>query len=667
MYPKQKVSLKSKKRVLFVFGVLAILMIGILFRVAWIQVVSGDELKDIAKDQQTSDIPINPKRGAIVDRNGEVMASSITCYSVWVRPAEVRLNYGKKLDEIASELAAILGMKAEDIEKTFASESPLIRMSKYLEKEEADKVTKLGISGIETAEDTRRSYPMGNFAATMLGSVKDDGTGRSGLELQYDAFLSGVSGRSVRDTDVHGNALSFGPQKLYKARDGYTLMTTCDEYLQTELDKAVRDGYKKTKSDCVIAMAMNPKTGEILAMSEAPSFDPNNPTEPRDKSAFDKLDIEGKSSYLSSMWKSTFINEIYEPGSTAKIITSSAGIEEGLVTPDTPFHCDGWIEVEGIRFYDAEHKKHGDINLTKAIGYSCNPFHMGLALRLGFDRYYKYLDLYGLRERTGIDYPGEAYPLISNPEDIGNVELASMGFGQSLAITPLQLITAESAIANNGVMMKPHFAKALLDSDGKTVAKYEPEVVRKVISNDTAKEMLSIMEDQVEKYGGRTARIPGYRIGAKTGTANRTENGKYTDDYNISFISIAPVDDPKMILLVICQAPKTSIMYPEYSAIPISKAFWEKALPYLGVEKTKTDKDGNIIEEEAPLYVPDVTSHTYREAVDILESYKIKYKLLPELTQEEKKDKDPDIKVEDQYPKAGSSIGKDETVYLYRQ
>lgn len=666
----RQVSVRSKKRILFSFSLLALLLAILLFRTAWIQVVDGDELSDKAKDQQTSDIPISPHRGNIVDRNGNLLASSILSYSLWVRPPEVRLAYGKteKREEIANELAVILAIKAEDIKNLFESDQPLVKLVSYLEKNDADKIKKLQISGLELAEGTRRYYPNGDFASAMLGSVNGDGMGVSGLELEYDRYLSGTSGREVNKTDVNGNALSFGRTRFFGAKDGCTLQTTCDEYLQTELEKAVRNGYQETRADMVQGIAIDPKTGEILAMTKMPSFDPNTPTLPtgeEDRKKMEAMSPEEQSTFITQMWRCPMISDTYEPGSTAKAITGSAALEEGLINPDSGFYCSGEIEISGLTFYDAEHKQHGQESYTQAFGNSCNPVHMQLALDLGTERYYKYLRLYGLTQASGVDYPGEAEPIISDPDQIGPVELASMGFGQSLAITPLQLLSAESAIANGGVIMKPHFMKALLDEDNKVVASYKPELVRKVLSEETASEMLGIMEEEVDTYGGHKAKIPGYRIGGKTGTANRTVNGKYDDTYNTSFISVAPIDDPAIMVLVICTAPKNYTYYADLTAIPIVKAFMEKALPYLGVEKAESD-DGATGRGHTDVYVPDVTGSSYKQAIALMDECGLKYQLLPALTEEESKEENSDIVIKDQYPKAGSAAAKEDVVYLYR-
>ena len=669
--PKGKVSIKSAKRLLIVFAVIAALMTGLLFRTAWIQVIHGEDYSDIAKDQQTSDIPIEAKRGSIYDRNGEELATSATCYTVWVRPSQVRENYGEsKRAELANELAVIIGMDAADVSTKFESENVLIKVARYLEREQADQVRTLGISGIEIAEDTKRYYPMGDFASVLLGSVNDEGVGRSGIELRYDEYLSGVAGRSVMNTDVNGNSLARGNDKYYEASDGLNIVTTIDKILQMALENAVRKGLTDTESTRVMAMAMNPETGEILAMSVTPSFDPNNATVPTGDAqleAFSAMSSEEQTEYLSVMWRNQFISDVYEPGSTMKLITSSSALEEGIATPETWFYCPGYYEVAGLKIFDAEKKSHGNETLLQAVGNSCNPVHMQLALTLGMDKFYKHLELYGLTEKTGVDYPAESPSIVSDPDTIGPVELAEMGFGQAIAITPMQLITAASAIANDGVMMQPHFVKELTDKDGNIVVTYAPKIKRKVISKETADEMLDIMYNQVENYGGRTARIQGYRIGGKTGTSSKVDpnTGTYGTDTDTSFICVAPADDPKILILVVCQSPQKTY-YADLTAIPIAKSFMTKALSYLNIAP-EAGSDTSHGPENSYAYVPDITNISYSEAAEILKGYELKYEVVPALTEEEKSDRDFTFTVVDQYPKAGARINKSETVYIYRE
>ena len=663
---KQNPVFIRERRILFSFGMLAVMVVALLMRTAWIQVVDGDELKERAMELQTSDIPIAAKRGSIYDRNGEVLASSVACYTVWVRPATIRETYKpEKQTEAAINLAMILGIDSSEVTAKFNSEDPLIRLVSYIEKDTADQVRELDLSGIEIAEDVKRFYPLGSFAANLLGSVNGDGIGRSGIELAYNDYLSGVAGRSVQNTDINGNLLWFGKNTTYDALDGLGVELTIDEVLQHYLEDAVSKGLSETQSDRVYAIAMDPNTAEVLAMAVVPSFDPNDPTTPIDpavREIYDTMTDEEQVAYLSKLWRNPLINDTYEPGSTLKLITASATLEEGLANPNTEYYCSGAYQVEDALIHDAEYVAHGTVSLTKAVGMSCNSAHMQMALNLGLTRYYKYLELFGLMEPTGIDYPAETWPIIYDKDDIASVELATMGFGQGIAISPIQLITAVSCIANGGTLMKPHLVKALLDEEGNASVTYEPEEVRKAISAQTAQEMRDIMEAQVELYGGSLAKIPGYRIGGKSGTANQVQGSSYVETTDASFIGVAPMEDPQIVVLVICDSPKTSIFGGSTSA-RIVHDFLEKALPYMGFEPHYSEDDQ---QSWAYAYVPDVTGYSFTDAAYILSEYGLSYEIRPELEEGE----DPsevDFTVVDQYPKAGQRIEKDEKVYLYRE
>ena len=662
-----KTRVKGQRRILLLFGFLAFVLLILVFKTALIQIVHGDEYTEKAIEQQTSDIAIDAKRGMIYDRNGEVLASSSLCYNVWIRPTQIRDYYDEaERNKLAADLSAVLDIESNKILERFSSDMVLLKIAKQIDKDKAEKVRDLDVYGLELAEDTRRIYPLGTTAATVLGSVNDDGIGRSGIELSYNDYLSGVQGRSVFDKDINGNLLAFGDRVTYDAKNGLNVELTIDEVLQHYMDEAVKKGLEDTAAERVAGIAMNPNTGEILAMSIFPTFDPNNPAEPygeEEKEYFDGLSDDEQLAYLNKLWRNQLVSDVYEPGSTLKLVTSSATLEEGLATPDTEYYCSGSIHVEGYDLVDAENYVHGAQTLTQAVGNSCNPIHAQLALNLGYDNYFKYVNLYGLDDITGIDYPGESYPIIQSKDDIGPVELATMGFGQGIAITPIQLITAVGAIGNDGVLMRPHLVKRLMDNDGETVIEYAPEEVRKVISSSTAREMREIMESQVEFYGGNSVKIPGYRMGGKTGTANRASADGYSETIDTSFVSLVPIENPQVVVLILCYGP-TIGEYATETAIPIARNFWIKALPYLGVEPTDSSEISAGITDYA--YVPDVTGLTFKDAAATLENYGLKYEIRPGFTEFEDKNA-VDFTIVDQYPKAGKKIDKSEPVFLYRK
>lgn len=668
-----KLTRENKIRVAVACGLIGVLLVLLVFRLAWIQIVRADEYREMAVEQQIRDIPIEAKRGSIYDTNGKELATSATCYNIWVRPGDMADYTNKQLKTISEKMALILGQDSKKLLKIFKSDESLVRIADYVDIETATKVRELKISsgkekklvsGFECAEVTKRYYPMGSFASVLLGSVNDEGAGRSGIELQYNDYLSGTAGRWVKNTDIAGNTLSYGVKKYYSAEDGYNVVLTIDEVVQHYMETAMEEGFKEIEPDKIWAVAMNPKTGDILSMATYPSFDPNNATTPvgteEQLTEYKKMSDKDKSAYISSMWRNPLVSDVYEPGSTFKLLTASTVLEEGLATPNTHYHCDGYIDVNGVRL-NCWDKPHGTLTLAQAVAHSCNPAHVEMALDMGADTMYEYLDLFGLTSRTGIDLPSEGYAIIQQKDSIGNVELATMGFGQGIAVTPIQMISAISAIGNDGKLMQPRVVKALTDKNGKTVKTFDSKLVKKVLSVKTTEEMKKIMEVEVLEGSGSTAIIPGYRIGGKTGTANKASaDGGYSDEMITSFICLAPINDPQIAVLVIVENARNA-EFGSTAAAPIVKAFLEKALPYLGVSPKYTDEEkanGSV----KYLYVPDVTGKSYEEAQAILAESGLDYEVRPAFDGDEES-----FTVADQYPKAGKKISESEKVFLYRE
>lgn len=668
-----KLTKENKIRVAVACGVIGLFLVILVFRLAWIQIVKADEYREMAIDQQTKDIPIEAKRGSIYDTNGKELATSATCYNVWVRPGDLEDYTDQQLKTISEKMSLILGEDSDKLLKIFKSDEGLVRIADYVDIETATKVRNLQIggkkskeyvSGFECAEVTKRYYPMGSFASVLLGSVNDEGAGRSGIELQYNDYLSGTAGRWVKDTDVNGNTLSYGVKKYYSAEDGLNVVLTIDEVIQHYMETAMEEGFKEIEPDKIWAVAMNPKTGDILSMATYPAFDPNNATKAvgtdEQLEEYKKMSDEEKGSYINSMWRNPVVSDVYEPGSTFKLLTASAILEEGIATPETHYYCNGYIDVNGVRL-NCWDKPHGSLTLAQAVAQSCNPAHVEMALEMGADTMYEYLDLFGMTATTGIDLPAEGSAIIQQKDSIGNVELATMGFGQGIAVTPIQMISAISAIGNDGVLMQPRVVKSLTDKNKKTVKTFDSKAMKKVLSVKTAEEMKKIMETEVLEGSGQTAIIPGYRIGGKTGTANKASaDGGYGDEMITSFVCLAPINDPQIAVLVIVENARNA-EYGSTAAAPIVKAFLEKALPYLGVSPKYTDEEkanGSV----KYLYVPDVTGKSYEEAQAILAESGLDYEVRPAFDGDEES-----FTVADQYPKAGKKISESEKVFLYRE
>jgi stage V sporulation protein D (sporulation-specific penicillin-binding protein) len=660
-------SKKNKSRIILVFFFFCIFILAITFRIGWIQIVAEEKYSKLAIEQQTRDTPIPAKRGVIYDRNNKELAVSAVSYSIWARPVDIKENTKVTTAEISQKLSTILGTDQLEMKATIENQDKrLIKIFKNATKEKADLIRKEKLPGISIVEDVRRFYPLGNFASHVLGSTTDDNRGLAGIELKYDRFLSGIPGRSIKNTDVIGNNLSYGTEKYFQAENGYDVVLTIDEVIQHYLEKALVQTQKNTNAARVMSIVLNPKTGEILAMGIYPSFDPNNPRTPVDaiQAEYVKtLPNEQKQEYWNAMWRNPLVSDTYEPGSTFKLVTTAIALEEGLASLNENFYCSGYLKVGGEilkcwRFYDP----HGLQTLTEAVENSCNPVFMELGLRIGKEKLYQYIDSFGISEKTGIDFPGETSAILQDPKSVGDVALATISYGQGISMTPIELIMAISAIGNGGVLMEPQLVKELRDDKGNVVQTFEPKIVRKVISKETSDEMKGIMEAVVVSGTGANARIPGYRIGGKTGTADKVINGAYASGkvYS-SFIALAPIEDPELAVLMIVDEPKGTF-FGSQTAAPGVKSVLENTLRYLKVEPSYTPDEIAKIEANSVI-VPDIIGQNFNIAKNSLSRVGLNYSIWPEDTILN----GTDFIVIDQYPKAGEKLQKGQGIYIYKQ
>jgi stage V sporulation protein D (sporulation-specific penicillin-binding protein) len=657
---------RNRKRMIFVFLTVSFICAVLVFRIGWIQIVKSDSYAKLAVEQQTMDTPIPAKRGVIFDRNGKEMAVSAVTNTIWARPGDVKSARSTeegiiKRQNTARVLSEILGMEEEAVLEIISAEKSLVRVAKYIDKETADKIREAALPGISIAEDVKRYYPIGAFAAHVLGSTTDDNRGLSGIELKYDKYLSGTPGRWIKNTDVAGDSLSYGIEKYYQAEDGLSIVLTVDEVIQHYVEKNIAQVLADTQAKRVFCLVMDPKNGDILAMALIPEFDPNNPRVPLDID--EALFVEGlsdsdKLAYWNEMWRNPMISDTYEPGSTFKLITTAIALEEGVTNPEEQFTCTGSTMVSGTKLSCwRSYKPHGTQTLTKAVQNSCNPVFVQLSQRLGLKIYYEYLDKFGLMEKTGIDFPGEGGNILQNIETAGPVGLATMSYGQGIAVTPISLLTAVCALGNEGVLMEPRLVKELLDSKGTVIESFEPKKVRQVVSKKTAAEMCMIMESVVSEGGGGTAAVEGYRIGGKTGTANKVVNGVYVDDTYSSFIGMVPMDDPQLAILLVVDSPK-GVKFGSLTAAPGVKMILEETLRYLNVETSYTEEELEKI-RSTMIDVPNVVGESFSEAIGILGGAGLEYQLSPA------KNDGEDFIILDQYPKAEETIKKGSNVYLY--
>ncbi|KXG75925.1 stage V sporulation protein D [Thermotalea metallivorans] len=654
-------SILQKKRLIVLLFLASLALFLLIFRIGWIQIVNGENYRRLAHMQQTRDIPIPAKRGIIYDRNGKELAISASTNTVWARPAEV-LNSGKG-EEIAKELAKILEKDEKEIkEKILKKNVGLIKVEKWIDKGKADAIRQAKLEGIWIAEDNRRYYPFGNFAAHVLGHTTDDNRGLVGIELEYDKYLSGLPGRWIKNTDAVGRQLPYGTEKYYEPEDGLNVVLTIDETIQHFVEKAIENAMIQTKAKKIMAIVMEPKTGDILAMATKPDFDPNEPRIPMDegkKREYETLDVQGKQKLWNEMWRNPMISDTYEPGSTFKLITAAAGLEEGVVEPNSPFYCSGAVTVAGQkikcwRYY----RPHGAQTFTQGVQNSCNPVFIEVGQRLGVEKYYKYVEAFGFTKLTNIDLPGESRSIVQNKANVGPVELATISFGHGISVTPMQLINAISAIGNDGKLMKPRIVKELVDNSGNVIHRYEPKMVRQVLSEKTAKELRWIMETVVTEGSGKSAYIPGYRIGGKTGTADKIENGRYAKGkvYS-SFVALAPIDDPKLAVLVVVDEPQ-GVHFGSLTAAPAAHDILRDSLRYLDVEPRYTEKEAQVYAKQE-VEVPEVRNLPLKEAAKVLSESKLQYDTEPVTVE------NPEVLIVDQFPKPGAKVPEKSIIILY--
>lgn len=645
--------------------IVCFILFGLIFRIGWIQIVDGERYRQLAHIQQTRDIPIPAKRGVIFDRKGKELAISASTSTVWARPAEIQRSEkaSQKVDEISKELAAILEKDENEIkEKLTKKNVGLIKIEKWIDKEKADAIRQAKMEGIWIAEDNRRYYPFGAFAAHILGHTAVDNRGLVGIELEYDKYLSGLPGRWIKSTDVAGRQLPYGVEKYYKPENGLNVVLTIDEVIQHFTEKALDSALAQTQAKKVIAIVMDPKTGDILAMATKPDFDPNNPRVPTNeekKREFENLESKDQQKLWNEMWRNPMISDTYEPGSTFKLITSAAGLEEGVVEPNSPFYCSGHITVAGQkikcwRYYNP----HGAQTFTVGVQNSCNPVFIEIGQRLGVDNYYKYIEAFGFTKPTGVDLPGEGNAIVQNKERVGPVELATISFGHGISVTPLQLVNAIAAIGNDGKLMKPRIVKELVDDEGNVIHRYEPRMVRQAVSEKTARELRLIMESVVTDGSGKNAYIPGYRIGGKTGTADKIENGRYVSGkvYS-SFVALAPVDDPRLAVLVVVDEPQ-GVRFGSQTAAPAVHDILKDSLRYLDIEPQYNEKEAKQHAKE-DIVVPEVRNMTLKNAAKTLADRGLQYDTEPTTVD------DPETTIVDQFPKPGAKVPEKSIIILY--
>lgn len=575
---------------------------GLILRLGWLQLVEGDRLRDEALEVRMRDVPVEAKRGTIYDRNGSELVTSVSVDSAYAFPPQVKDKRGA-----ADKIALALGMDKEEVYKKLTDNVGFVWLKRRIDYDSAQRLKSLAISGVELVEESRRFYHQESLAAHVLGFAGDDNQGLTGVESVYDKELRGVPGRIVIEKDAEGRNIPEALHKLIPPEPGQNLVLTIDQTIQFFVERELDKIAEVHKPKLAVIIVMDPKTGEILAMGNRPTYNPGD-WRKSPQTVWD---------HNPSIWYN------YEPGSTYKIITAAAALEEGAVRPGDTFYDPGYIKVADRTIRCWHDGGHGSQTFEEVAQNSCNPGFITVGLRLGKDRFYKYINAFGFGQKTGINLPGEEVGIQIPQNDATDLNIATMSIGQSIAVTPLQLITAASAVANGGVLLKPTLVKAITDVNGQVVKEYKPETVRQVISKNTSQTLMRLLTNVVSKGTGRNAFVDGYGAAGKTGTAQVVESGGYAEGkYVASFAGFAPADDPQIAVLVMVAEPTGAMYFGSQVAAPAFKAIALDTLRYMrvperpGVEKPKLPY---VFEEHVEkLNTPNVVNYPVEEAKNYL-------------------------------------------------
>ena len=638
---------------LFVFF---IIQLALITRVGFIQFIQGSELQAMAYSQQTLNRDINPKRGRILDRTGKVeLAVSASTETVSINPTNISSENKEKL---AKAFVDIFDVDYETTLKKLKKKTAIEIIVKKVDKEKTDEL-RLWLeennitTGVNIDEDTKRYYPYGTLASNIIGFTGSDNQGLEGLESYYDDILRGTQGKILKLTDATGTDMGTDGEDYIPAEDGDDIVLTIDMTIQAIAEKYLAQACIDNEcTDGGNIIILNPKSGDVLAMATYPNYNLNSPYEINNeelKAVWDTLESSEKNNYLLQMWRNKAISDTYEPGSTFKLLTSSAALEEGITDVDISgeFNCSGSITIAGARIKCWRYyRPHGAESLSEALMNSCNPAFIGIGQELGVSTFYDYLEKFGLLERTGIDLPGEAGSIFLKEEKVGPVELATISFGQRFEITPIQMAKIVATIANDGKEVNPRIVKSIIDSKTGEVSEIAVEEGEQVISKENARKVLDMMQSVVDEGTGKKAQVAGYNVGGKTGTS---EDGVDTGKRIASFVGVADIKDPEVVIVVILYNPTGEGGHQGGGiAAPVAGEILSEVLPYMEISKETEEIKETVI-------MPNVTGITFAEAEEILEEAEIgiSEKLEPETI------------ITDQLPKAGIQITKGTEVILY--
>lgn len=640
--------MEMRKRIGIVFFGVAVALVALAIRLVWVQFVMGEELRQKAYATRFRNIEVKAKRGIIYDAKGRPLAISVSTDSFYAIPAEVKRS--KREKEIAEQVSKVLGLDQEKILELITKRQAFVWIQRHTPEEKAKALKSLtlpatkefretkGLPGIKYVEEPERFYPKGKLLANVLGFAGIDNQGLEGIEKTYDKVLSGISGTIMVEFDNKGQEIPDALQKYIPPQDGNSIYLTIDETIQYIVERELDEIMKLRNPKKAGAIVMDPQTGRILAMAMRNTFDPND-----------------YSNYEQSNRRNSLISDAYEPGSTFKTVTMSGALDEGIVKLTDRFYCGGFIQV-GNRKVKCWKSSHGSQSFIEGVQNSCNPVFITVGLREGVDVFYRYLEGFGFGKKTGIELPGEFTGILVSKKlaKEADIYLATMAMGQANAVTPLQLVTACAAMANEGKLMKPQIVQEIRDREGNLVKTIEPEVVRQVIAPETARQVMSILESVVSEGTGKNAYLEGYRVGGKTGTAQKViPGGRYsTSEYIGSFLGVAPVNDPRMVCLVVVDSPQ-GVYYGGQVAAPAFKNIMRDGLRYLQVQ-AQINPEKITGNKQKTRELPSLLGMDISKAIKVLSNYKLKAEVVGKGTT-----------VKAQLPLAGTKVVEDSKVVLY--
>lgn len=617
-------------------GILVFFVID--FRLGYVQFFLGDSLTTKAKDSWSRNVPFQPERGRILDRNGVELAKNESAPTIYVVPRQI-----ENKQEVADKLAKILEVPSDKIYRHLVKNSYLESLNpegRKISHEKAKEIRSLDLKGVHIAEDSKRYYPFGSYLSHVLGFAGIDNQGLNGLELSYDALLKGEEGHVKFFVDAKNQKMPDMADDYTKPRNGYDLILATDTRVQTVLERELNNAVAQYNPDNIVAVAMNPKTGEILGMSSRPTFDPAN---------YKQVDPIIYNRNLP-VWST------YEPGSTFKIMTLAAALNEGKVDLlKETFNDDGGVEVAGTTLHCWKRGGHGHQTFLEVVENSCNPGFIELGNRLGKEKLFQYIYDFGFGKKTGIDLQGEGTGILFNPNKIGPLEQATTAFGQGVSVTAIQQVAAVAAAVNGGTLYQPYIVKAVQDpTTGKIVDEKQPVSKRQVISEETSKQVRQALESVVARGSGKGAYVEGYRVGGKTGTAQKVKDGRYMEgSYIVSFMGIAPMDDPELVVYLAIDHPKGVTQFGGVVAAPIVGNIMKDALPALGIEKRQGGIEKELTwPEQPPQEVPDLKGLTIEQLHQQLEHFKLDVS-------------GKGNKVITQSPEAGEKVKEGSTIRIY--